>query len=72
MKSRWYHLRVGAVLALGVLLGLDIVNASAQATDPRLGTWKLNVAKSKYEPGPAPKSLTVKIESAGLGREGDF
>ena len=26
------------------------------AADPDLGTWKLNVAKSKYSPGPAPKS----------------
>ena len=26
---------------------------------PGIGTWKLNVAKSKYSPGPAPKSATV-------------
>jgi hypothetical protein len=25
------------------------------AADPVLGTWELNVAKSKYDPGPAPK-----------------
>ena len=30
-------------------------------------TWKLNVAKSKYSPGPAPKSATTKIEAAGAG-----
>jgi hypothetical protein len=29
--------------------------------------WKLNVAKSKYSPGPAPKSATTKIEAAGAG-----
>jgi len=69
MRSRWYHLTVGAVLVLGVLLGLDTVNASAQVTDPRAGTWKLNVAKSKYEPGPAPKSLMVKVEAAGQGEK---
>ena len=28
------------------------------AADASLGTWKLNVAKSKYSPGPAPKSAT--------------
>jgi len=28
------------------------------AADPVLGTWELNVAKSKYNPGPAPKSQT--------------
>jgi hypothetical protein len=27
-----------------------------------LGTWKLNVAKSKYDPGPAPKGGTRKYE----------
>ncbi|OFW28187.1 MAG: hypothetical protein A3H97_02575 [Acidobacteria bacterium RIFCSPLOWO2_02_FULL_65_29] len=32
-----------------------------------MGTWKLNVEKSKYSPGPAPKSLTVKFEPAGKG-----
>jgi len=39
----------------------------AQATDPQVGTWKLNVAKSKYSPGPVPKSGTTKIEAAGAG-----
>jgi hypothetical protein len=28
------------------------------AADPVLGTWELIVAKSKYNPGPAPKSQT--------------
>ena len=42
---------------------------SAQAADPIVGTWKLNVAKSTYSPGPAPKSLTAKIEAAGEGEK---
>ena len=46
---------------------LAVVGLHAQATDPAVGTWKLNVAKSKYEPGPAPKSLTVTIEPSGQG-----
>ena len=37
------------------------------AADLMLGTWKLNVAKSKYSPGPAPKSATVTYEAAGDG-----
>jgi hypothetical protein len=36
-------------------------------TDPLVGTWTLNVAKSKYSPGPAPKSATTVIEAAGTG-----
>src|SRR3954467_8575765 len=39
--------------------------ALAQDKDPANGTWKLNVAKSKFSPGPAPKEMTVTIESAG-------
>ena len=42
---------------------------SAQAADPIVGTWKLNVAKSTYSPGPAPKSFTAKIEAAGEGEK---
>jgi len=35
------------------------------AADPALGTWKLNVAKSKYSPGPVPKSANVTFEASG-------
>lgn len=41
--------------------------ALAQAADPQIGNWKLNVAKSTFSPGPAPKSGTTKIEAAGAG-----
>ena len=37
----------------------------AQGT-PLIGTWKLNLEKSKYSPGPAPKSGTTTFEVAGL------
>jgi hypothetical protein len=40
------------------------VPALAQ-TDPAAGTWKLNVAKSRYSPGPAPKSNVITIVVAG-------
>ena len=33
--------------------------------DPAVGTWKLNVAKSTYSPGPAPTGHTMTIESVG-------
>ena len=57
-----------------MILGLTVAafaatisSVSAQSKNPGMGTWKLNVAKSKYNPGPAPKSLTVKFEPAGQG-----
>jgi hypothetical protein len=33
------------------------------------GTWQLNLAKSKYSPGPLPKSLTVNIQGEGQNRK---
>ena len=69
MHSCWRTVTLGVVLALGVVLGADIANLSAQASDPRIGTWKLNVAKSKYSPGPAPQALTVKVEPSGQGEK---
>ena len=39
----------------------------AQSADPLHGTWKLDLAKSKFDPGPAPKSITVTFEPAGEG-----
>jgi hypothetical protein len=46
---------------------LVAVGVSAQ-NDPLIGTWKLNLAKSKYNPGPPPKSpTTLKITAAAGG-----
>jgi len=42
-------------------------SSSAQPSDPLLGTWKLNLAKSSFSPGPAPKAVTLKYEAAGEG-----
>ena len=53
MHAIWRAVVLGVVVTLGVVLGAGIVSVSAQASDARIGTWKLNVAKSKYSPGPA-------------------
>jgi hypothetical protein len=34
---------------------------------PLVGTWKLNLAKSKYNPGPPPRSGTTKITAVAGG-----
>ena len=36
-------------------------------SNPLVGTWKLNVAKSKFDPGPGYKSLTRTVEAQGDG-----
>ena len=69
MHSMWRAVVLGGVVTLGVVLGAGIVRVSAQASDARIGTWKLNVAKSKFSPGPAPQSRTVKVEASGQGEK---
>jgi hypothetical protein len=36
-------------------------------TDPAIGSWTLNLAKSKYDPGPPPKSQTITITAVSKG-----
>jgi hypothetical protein len=50
------------------LLAFAITTITAFGADNSLGTWKLNVEKSKYTPGPSPlKSLTTVREAADGG-----
>ncbi|PYR92248.1 MAG: hypothetical protein DMF84_14150 [Acidobacteria bacterium] len=56
-------------VVLALLAGLIALalgsGAQAQAPKGLAGTWKLNAAKSKFSPGPAPKSMTVTYTPAG-------
>jgi hypothetical protein len=51
------------------LLGLVVATALPQIgfaqSDPFVGTWQLNLAKSKYSPGPPPKSQTQTVQGDG-------
>jgi hypothetical protein len=66
MRATWTRQTVGIALTAIAALALGVA-AGAQAPDPLVGTWKLDVAKSTYKPGPAPKSATVVIDAAGKG-----
>ena len=50
-------------------LGLSafLVGTAFAQSDSQVGVWKLNLEKSKYSPGPAPKSGMTTIEAAGAG-----
>ena len=54
--------RLAGFATLMLLIALTLVVAAA-AADQLSGTWKMNPEKSKYSPGPAPKDLTVVVES---------
>lgn len=50
-----------------ILLGSLFATSAALSADPIVGTWTLNVEKSKFTSGPAPKAGTrVYTESAGV------
>jgi hypothetical protein len=57
----------GLIVALAALVAVSST-AQAQSSDPWLGTWKVNLAKSTYSPGPKPTvAATVKMEPAAGG-----
>jgi hypothetical protein len=73
MQTLLTTLFVGAILAIGT--------GTALAADSEIGTWKLNIAKSTFSPGPAPKGqlrtyadsahgMTITIKTTGAdGKE---
>jgi len=56
---------VAAVVALALVAFAGVALAQS---DPAVGTWKLNLTKSKYSPGPLPKSNTVTIAAVPNGQ----
>jgi hypothetical protein len=54
-------------LSTMALLGLTFALALPQVgfAQTNIGTWKLNLAKSAYNPGPPPKSQTLTFAGAG-------
>jgi len=72
------HLRV-VILSTVLVMMVFSAGAFGQASDPVIGTWELNLAKSKFSPGTAPKSETrtyvaagteIKASSKGVGADG--
>jgi hypothetical protein len=59
MQTIFKTLLVGTVLAIG--------SGTALAADAVEGTWKLNLAKSTFSPGPAPKSQSRTYAESAQG-----
>jgi len=59
-------------IVVGTLLCLGL-SSSLFAADASVGTWKANISKSKYSPGPPPKSAVFTLEAAegGVKRTGE-
>ncbi|HEY4973041.1 MAG TPA: hypothetical protein VII41_05490, partial [Steroidobacteraceae bacterium] len=68
------------LLVIGTVLSVvSGATAFAASADPAIGTWNLNVEKSKFTPGPAPKSATrtyaqtpdgIALTFSGVGADG--
>ena len=55
------------MVSLAAVCALVLSSSVALAADNWLGTWKVDLAKSKYSPGPAPKSYTLMFEETPDG-----
>src|SRR6476646_8738817 len=68
-RCRMNRRSITVLLAVLIALAGFALNVAVRAQAPAqlFGTWKLNPAKSKYSPGPAPKSMTVTYSPAGFG-----
>jgi hypothetical protein len=65
MKGRSSRALIALLVTLAVVAFMS--SAGAQAPKGLAGTWKLNSAKSKFSPGPPPKSMTVTYTPEGDG-----
>ena len=66
MQARTLQTCLFAVVTLGLLV-VFAGTTLAQPGSSNLGTWKLNLAKSTFAPGTAPKSATFTNVVAGAG-----
>jgi hypothetical protein len=59
---------LAVVASTAALVLMTAAFSHAQSSDPWIGTWKVNIEKSTYSPGPPPTvPAVVKMESAPNG-----
>jgi hypothetical protein len=54
-------MRKHILVVMAAILVLALAAAAMAADDPFFGVWKVNLEKSKYAPGYAPKSETITV-----------
>lgn len=59
------NVRKATLVLMLALVAPVFFSLSAEASDPIAGTWALNLEKSKFNPGPPPKSKTRVYEVTG-------
>jgi hypothetical protein len=65
---------VKRLLLFATVVALSLVTSGAllAQSNPQIGTWKLNVAKSNFGGTPAPKNETRTVEAQGDGAKYSF
>jgi hypothetical protein len=53
--------------SVAIVFALLVPQDGLAQSDPMVGTWKLNLAKSNYKPGPPPRNINIKVDPAGQG-----
>jgi|SRR5882672_432358 len=59
--------RVAGLVLGAFVLAIVFPQGGFAQTDPFVGKWTLNLAKSTYKPGPVPRSVVFTVETAGQG-----
>jgi hypothetical protein len=61
------EIQMNRILVAVAILAALVPSVLLAQSNPFVGTWKLNTAKSKYSPGPAPQSTTATYQAQGDG-----
>ena len=67
MQARTRQMWLFAAVAVTLVVVLAATTLAQSGNPTNLGTWKLNLAKSKISADMAPKSATFTVEAAGAG-----
>lgn len=67
VDRRWIKERTMKSAILVAALLVLMVRFTVAQNQQFVGTWKVDVAKSRYQPGPRPRSETLRFEPAGEG-----
>jgi hypothetical protein len=67
MSIKWRRALLAGLALVSLVLAASVTMLAQTQKDAHIGTWKLNVAKSKFNPGPGYKSETRTYEPTADG-----
>jgi hypothetical protein len=67
MSIKWRRALLAGLALVSLVLAASVTMLAQTQRDAHIGNWKLNVAKSKFDPGPGYKSETRTYEPTADG-----